>query len=324
MEKFEKKEWNWHPKVPLENNPLFKFPFIFKEIFKWYADMWAPLSESVFALVLSIIYFLLLPTLDSFYNFNIKSIFIIYFYNLIIMLFVAGGLHLYFYSYRKQNNNLKYDNGNFLKNKNFLFNYQVYDNMFWSLISGVSVWTFYQFALFWAYANEKITKIDFFINPLWFVFIFFIIIFFESIHFYFVHRLLHFKFFYKYFHYVHHKNVNTGPWSGISMHPVEHLLYMSTVLIHFVIPSHPIHILFHFMIITTGAVIGHCGFDGFLINKKNRVPLGHFHHQLHHRYFECNYGTIETPIDVLFKSFHNGTSEDTIKMRRKRKEVHKI
>ena len=138
---------------------------------------------------------------------------------------------------------------------------------------------------------------------------FFLIIFFESIHFYFIHRLLHFKFFYKFFHHIHHRNGNPGPWAGISMHPFEHLLYFSTVLIDFVIPSHPIHILFHFMITTIGAVIGHCGFDGFLINKKNKVALGHFHHQLHHRHFECNYGTIETPIDVIFKSFHDGTSD---------------
>ena len=60
------------------------------------------------------------------------------------------------------------------------------------------------------------------------------------------------------------------------MHPFEHLLYFSTVLIHFIIPSHPIHILFHFMIITIGAVVGHCGFDGFLINKKKQNSLRSF------------------------------------------------
>jgi len=190
--------------------------------------------------------------------------------------------------------------------------------MFWSLAGGVTIWTFYQILLLWSYANGFISQISFSINPFWFLALFLLIILFESVHFYFVHRLLHFKFFYKFFHHVHHRNINPGPWSGISMHPFEHLLYFSTVLIHFIIPSHPIHILFHFMIITIGAVVGHCGFDGFLINKKNKITLGHFHHQLHHRYFECNYGTIETPFDVWFKSFHNGTSDDTKSMRDKR------
>jgi sterol desaturase/sphingolipid hydroxylase (fatty acid hydroxylase superfamily) len=108
------------------------------------------------------------------------------------------------------------------------------------------------------------------------------------------------------------------------MHPIEHAFYFSSVLIHFVIPSHPIHILFHFMILTIGAVIGHCGYDGFLINKKNKFALGHFHHQLHHRYFECNYGTIETPLDVWFNSFHDGTFNNTLKMRDKRRKIHNI
>ena len=31
--------------------------------------------------------------------------------------------------------------------------------------------------------------------------------------------------------YVHHKNVNVGPWSGLAMHPVEHLVNFSAALI---------------------------------------------------------------------------------------------
>ncbi len=29
----------------------------------------------------------------------------------------------------------------------------------------------------------------------------------------------------RHFHSLHHKSYNPGPWSGLSMHPVEHLLY---------------------------------------------------------------------------------------------------
>ena len=309
MEKIKKQEWHYHPKIPIENNPLFTFPFILKKIIKWYTDMWAPFSETVFCLIVAIIYLLLLPPMVLFKNLNFNLIIIIYLFNITIMLVVAGGLHLFFYTLKKQDNKLKYDSRSFSNNKKFTFNKQVFDNMFWSLVSGVTIWTFYQILLLWGYSNGLISKISLGVNPFLFFFLFFIIILFESIHFYFVHRLLHFKFFYKLFHHIHHRNINPGPWSGISMHPFEHLFYFSTVLIHFVIPSHSIHILFHFMIVTIGAVVGHCGFDGFLINKKNKIPLGHFHHQLHHRYFECNYGTIETPIDVLFKSFNDGTSD---------------
>ena len=72
--------------------------------------------------------------------------------------------------------------------------------MFWSLAGGVSIWTFYQILLLWSYANGFISQISFSINPFWFLALFLLIILFESVHFYFVHRLLHFKFFYKFFH----------------------------------------------------------------------------------------------------------------------------
>ncbi len=318
MENLNKQEWNYNPKIPIENNPLFSFPLIPKKIIKWYADMWAPLSETVFCLVFAIIYLVFLPSIALFETLKFFPIFTIYLFNFTIMLIVAGGLHIFFYTLKKQEDNLKYDSRSVSNSKKFTFNKQVFDNMFWSLASGVTIWTFYKILILWSYANGFISKINFSVSPFLFLALFFFIILFESIHFYIVHRLLHFKFFYKFFHHVHHRNINPGPWSGISMHPFEHLLYFSTVLIHFAIPSHPIHILFHFMIITIGAVVGHCGFDGFLVNKKNKIALGHFHHQLHHRYFECNYGTIETPIDVLFKSFHDGTSSANKKMKNKK------
>ena len=41
---------------------------------------------------------------------------------------------------------------------------------------------------------------------------------------------------------------------------------------------------------------------------------------MHHRYFECNYGSLEIPWDKLFGSFHDGTAaaNERIKERRKR------
>jgi sterol desaturase/sphingolipid hydroxylase (fatty acid hydroxylase superfamily) len=67
----------------------------------------------------------------------------------------------------------------------------------------------------------------------------------RDIHFYWVHRLLHWKPLYKAAHYLHHRNVNVGPWSGLSMHPIEHLLYFTGVLLHWILPSHPLHAIFH-------------------------------------------------------------------------------
>ena len=114
---------------------------------------------------------------------------------------------------------------------------------------------------------------------------------------------------YRHVHSLHHRNVNIGPWSGISMHPIEHVIYFSSMLIHLVVPSHPVLIMFHGYMLSLSAIFGHTGFHEMMIGNRARVAVGHFHHQLHHRYFECNYGSVDFPLDVWFGTFHDGTPE---------------
>jgi sterol desaturase/sphingolipid hydroxylase (fatty acid hydroxylase superfamily) len=139
----------------------------------------------------------------------------------------------------------------------------------------------------------------------------------ESFYFYWIHRMLHIPFLYKHVHALHHRNINVGPWSGLSMHPVEHIIYLGTILVHWVVAAHPVHILFHMQYYTLTAATTHTGFAGLLMKDENRLKLGTFHHQMHHRYFECNYGSLEIPWDKFFGSFHDGTQEcdDRIKKR---------
>ena len=44
-------------------------------------------------------------------------------------------------------------------------------------------------------------------------------------------------------------------------------------------------------------------------------------HQLHHRYFDCNYGSYETPWDKVFNSFHDGTPEGDVHIRERRRNL---
>ena len=99
------------------------------------------------------------------------------------------------------------------------------------------------------------------------------------------------------------------------MHPVEHIHYLSSVLIHFVIPSHPIILLVHLYSRSLGPAFSHAGFEKLLLGKSGTVDAADFHHQLHHRYFECNYGTEDTPWDKWFGTDHDGSDEATRRMR---------
>ena len=156
-------------------------------------------------------------------------------------------------------------------------------------------------------------------HPIWFVALFVVIPVWESFYFYWIHRMLHIPFLYRHVHALHHRNINVGPWSGLSMHPVEHVIFLGSVLIHFVVAAHPVHILFHLQYYALTAATTHTGFESLLVKDKSRLKLGTFHHQMHHRYFECNYGSLEIPWDKLFGSFHDGTAASDARIRERRK-----
>lgn len=85
--------------------------------------------------------------------------------------------------------------------------------------------------------------------------------------------------------------------------------HYSSVLIHWIVAAHSIHILFHMQHQALTAATSHAGFEGLLVKDRKSMALGNFHHQMHHRYFECNYGSLNVPWDKVFGSFHDGTEE---------------
>ena len=241
--------------------------------------------------------------------------------NIALLLLFAGTWHLLLYWRRTQGTRFKYNSRwPSTSNKAFLFNNQVWDNMFWSLASGVTVWTGYEVLLLFAYGNGWLPLVTLRSNPVWFVVLAAILPFWHDLHFYLVHRISHWKPLYKAAHYLHHRNTNVGPWSGLSMHPIEHILYFSRWLILFVLPSHPIHMLYLMQRPALNPALGHTGFDQLVLKKDvdKRMSIDSFFHYLHHRYFECNYGSSTLPLDRWFRSLHDGTPESYARMRRKR------
>ena len=83
----------------------------------------------------------------------------------------------------------------------------------------------------------------------------------------------------------------------------------------------PIHILFHMQHQALTAATSHTGFESLLVKDRGRLALGTFHHQMHHRYFECNYGNLEVPWDKWFGSFHDGTPDAHAKMKERRRNL---
>lgn len=136
-------------------------------------------------------------------------------------------------------------------------------------------------------------------------------------HFFCIHRLVHIPVLYKHIHRVHHNSINPSPWSSLSMHPVEHLLYWSGSMLHLVLPSHPLVLLYHLQVTGTGAVVGHIGFDKVETGKNSAVNSHAYAHYLHHKYFEVNYGDGAVPLDKLFGTWHDGSKEADERMKKR-------
>ena len=315
------REWNYHPTLPIVLAPFFDLPPRPKATIKWLINTWFKVTPPVNHLICAlIVYAFFWPTLASMQELKWGWMVQIFIINFSAVLLLAGTLHAYLYIYAGQKTRLKFDIRPMEKSIRFKFNNQVWDNVFWSLVSGVPIWSAWTILYFYVAANDWVPVVKSFNeSPVWFIFFFFIIRFWQSFHFYWIHRLIHFPWLFKNVHYLHHRNVNVGPWSGLSMHPFEHLLYYSSILIHFVLPSNPLHVIFHMFALNLGAVLSHAGFDKLLFKDKEAAKAGSFFHQLHHRYFECNYGSEEIPLDRWFASFHDGTDEATKRIRARKK-----
>lgn len=237
----------------------------------------------------------------------------------------AGSLHLWFNIFKRQGIEAKYvDRWDRVYNKKYTFGYQHLDNIFWSLMSGVTVWTFYETVSVFIHAGRPSIFDGSVLSAVYFVALFPLNTMWVLIHFYFQHRLLHHPWLYERFHSIHHRNTNTGPLSGLSMHWVEHFVYLSAVCIFWIIPCDPIHYQYSLLTLALLPAYSHAGFDIWRFGKRS-VPLGDYEHFLHHRLFNVNFGGSSLlPLDFLLGTHHDGSAEADKRMRerlRKREQV---
>ena len=102
------------------------------------------------------------------------------------------------------------------------------------------------------------------------------------------------------------------------MHPVEQVLYFSCMLIHLVVPSHPLHMVFNGITTAIGPGVSHSGFDELVFGDEVTLKQEKLMHYLHHRYHTVNFGETAVPLDKWFGSFHDGSPEADARMREAR------
>lgn len=319
------REWHWHPELPVRHAPYWLWPPKPAALIKWVWQNWLQFSDRSFFLALAfLVTFWLHPVGQEQSSLGLGWTAWVFLRNWLLLLIVAGGLHHWFYGIDGQGKLQKFDPRPYFNRKNalFKFGYQTWDNVYYSMMFGATILSSLECFLRWSYANGLIGTLSFGAHPVWFILMFPLLALWQSFHFYVVHLFLHQPFIYKYVHSVHHRNVNTGPWSGMSMHPVEALTYLSAILIVLILPSHPVHMLFLGYWLMLGAASSHSGYEALWARDRQAILLGAFFHQLHHRYYECNYGNAEMPWDKWFGTYHDGSEEATQRTRNRKRQMH--
>jgi len=187
--------------------------------------------------------------------------------------------------------------------------FPTYGNMlhnvyYWFL--GVLQWTFWECVMcrLWATGvvgyktDQEIFRDPYLLalNGLWVL----LIPLWRDVHFYIAHRFIHIRAIYKYVHSLHHRNTDPEPFSGMTMHPVEHLYYFSNAFVPCLYSASlsPLIFLWCFVHLTLAPGASHSGFeDHFQADQ---------YHFLHHAKFECNYGSSSTGfVDTFFGTFRD-------------------
>ena len=302
--------------------PLYERPPRPLAMTRWLVTMYFWWQNALWIVIGVVAWTWLTPSLDRFAAPAPWAVALVYARNVGLMVVIVGGLHWWLYMRRSQGTQHKYDERWLsVGRRPFLFRHQTRDNVFWSLVSACSIAALYESLMLWLYANDLIWTIPARSSLLYAVALTFAMFPLVSVHFYANHRLLHTQLLYRTAHSLHHHNVNIGPWTGVAMHPVEHVLYFSAPLMFLLIPGNPYLVTLTATYLLLSPAPSHSGFDRYIVAGGRTIAGGDRFHTLHHRYFDCNYGTSLVPMDKWFGTWHDGSDKatDQVKQRRAKK-----
>ena len=148
-------------------------------------------------------------------------------------------------------------------------------------------------------------------------------------YFYWAHRFMHLQKVFRYFHRVHHLSVNPSPWAAFSFHPLESILEALILpILVFTLPLHIYSIAIFLTFMTVMNVEGHLGYElfpsGFTRNKLFKWSNTSTHHNMHHRFFSCNYGLYFNWWDRIMNTNHENYHDffEKIKLQKKKSAIH--
>ncbi len=213
----------------------------------------------------------------------------IYYYYL-RYIFVAGFFYLLYYVINKDKWIHKKIQKKFPKNENILFEIK-YSILNLAIFAGVGFFVAYSKARGWTMMYDNVDEYGW----VYLVFSVAALILFHDTYFYWMHRFMHVKWVYPHVHLVHHRSISPTPWASFSFHPIEGVLEATgLVLLVYFMPIH-MYAMWSFLIfMTVFNVLGHLGYEIFPYgNTRSWAWWWHntvSHHDMHHKYFNSNFG----------------------------------
>jgi sterol desaturase/sphingolipid hydroxylase (fatty acid hydroxylase superfamily) len=254
--------------------------------------------------------------LEDYAELGITNFLLVFAKNSVLVLIYYGAFHYRLYMKRAQDIDFKFNPRWPIENsKQFLFGSQTKDNIFLTFCSGVFIWSCFEIFILWFAANNNVNLINLDESMFYFVVMLLLIHLWRDLHFYLIHRLIHYEPLYKWAHKTHHRNINPGPWSGLAMHPIEHIFYFSCALLYLFFPFHPAFIIVTLVHAGLSPAPGHAGFERIKADDETSFDIDSYAHYLHHKHFECNYADGILPLDRWFGTLYDGSEESFLKMR---------
>ena len=321
---------NYKPNKRISYPPVFVWPVKPLAAIKWLVSIpgyffpW----NSIYVGIGLVVWFFLSPSFEDYATPDFKLILFTFSRNSLLVLLYFGIFHYRLYVQRVQNADFKFNPRWPSKNaKQFMFGNQNIDNIILTFGSGVTIWTIFEIGLLCLAAKNSVNIINVQQDLFYFIAMIFLIHLWRDLHFYLIHRLLHFKPLYSLAHRIHHKNTNPGPWSGLAMHPIEHLFYFSCALLYLFFPFHPAFIIITLVHAGLSPAPGHVGFERIKLADEKSFDADSYAHYLHHKYFECNYADGILPLDRWFGTLHDGSDESQYRLserlkKRNRRKIH--
>ncbi|MFM2356480.1 MAG: hypothetical protein RLZZ528_2216 [Pseudomonadota bacterium] len=309
------KRGDWSPNEPASIAPIWDARPSLTKIVKWLPHYFLPYDVIWMASALAW-WFWVLPDVEAMKTLHWGWILKLFIINTLAVFAFFGLYEWRLYIRRAQGTRFKY-NGRWPSehpSDAFWFGSQNLDGMLRTLLHAMPIWLAIEVGILYAYANGYVPWVSFSEHPYYLIALVLLMPILHETHFYLIHRLIHTPFLYKHVHSVHHNSVNPSPYSSLSMHPVELVLYLGMALWHLVIPSNPILALYQLHRAGFGAIPGHIGFDKIEVGAEGGVDTHAYIHYLHHKYFEVNYGDGLIPFDRWFGTFHDGSKAGEARM----------